>query len=280
MRERIGALIRTSGMRWHENGGSGGHRTDTQRCGARVVLAVLLVAGGVAAASAQEPPAQEGSTLEEQFSGGWVVAPDFKFTRIDEGDAALVGAYGGKFIERGFLVGGGAYMLRGTRDVGMAYGGGLVEWFGNPGGLIDFSVRGFIGLGTASLSDRFAFSDGCGGDFGIVNDDISGPGQTVSGGSCWAGAMVETFATGGAVLKNPVHAAGDWDIGWPDDPFGSLRHRQNFFLAEPQASIHLNVTPWLRIGGGAGYRVIGRGGDFTERLRGLTANLGVQVGPR
>ena len=231
---------------------------------AAITLAVLLVVGGVAAASAQERPAQDGSTMEEQVSGGWIVAPDFKFTRIDESDAALVGAYGGKFIDRGFLVGGGAYVLRGARDGGMAYGGGLVEWFGNPDGLVDFSVRGFIGLGTATLTDRFAFSDGCGGGFSISNDDVfgsvKGSPPTVSGGPCWFG--------------------GGWDIGWPSDPFGTLGHRQNFFLAEPQASIHLNVAPWLRIGGGAGYRLIGRGGDFTDRLRGLTANIGVQIGPR
>ena len=259
MRGRIGAMMRVS----------------------VITLAVPFVVGGVAAASAQERPAQGGSTMEEQVSGGWVVAPDFKFTRIDEGDAALVGAYGGKFIDRGFLVGGGAYVLRGARDVGMAYGGGLVEWFGNPGGLVDFSVRGFIGLGTATLTDRFAFSDGCGG-FGITNDDVfgsvKGSPPTVSGGPCWFGA--ETLAAGGSVVDSPVRPAGGWDIGWPSDPFGSLGHRQNFFLAEPQASIHLNVAPWLRIGGGAGYRLIGRGGDFTERLRGLTANIGVQIGLR
>ena len=67
MRERIGAMMRTSGMRRHENSRSRGHRTDTGRCGARVILAVLLVAGGVAAASAQERTAQDGSTLEERL---------------------------------------------------------------------------------------------------------------------------------------------------------------------------------------------------------------------
>ena len=173
-------------------------------------------------------------------------------------------------------------MLRGARDVGMAYGGGLVEWFGNPDGLVDFSVRGFIGLGTATLTDRFAFSDGCGGGFSIFNDDVfgsvKGSPPTVSGGPCWFGA--ETLAAGGFVVDSPIHPAGGWDIGWPSDPFGTFGHRQNFFLAEPQASIHLNVAPWLRIGGGAGYRLIGRGGDFTDRLRGLTANIGVQIGPR
>ena len=282
MRGRIGAMMRTSGMRRNENSRSRGHRDGHGTLRRRVTLAVLLVVGGVAAASAQEPPARDGATMEKKVSGGWVVAPDFKFTRIDEGDAALVGAYGGKFIDRGFLVGGGAYVLRGAHDVGMAYGGGLVEWFGNPDRLVDFSVRGFIGLGTATLTDRFAFSEGCGGDFSIFNDDMFGSAKgsppTVSGGPCWFGA--ETFAADGSVVDSPVHTAGDWDIGWPSDPFGSFGHRQNFFLAEPQASIHLNVTPWLRIGGGAGYRLIGRGGDFTERLRGLTANIGVQIGPR
>ena len=95
-------------------------------------------AGVGTAASAQEQPVQDRFTMEE-VRNGWIVAPDFKFTQINDGDAVLAGAYGGKMIDGRFLVGGGAYWLSGAPDVNMAYGGGLVEWFGNPGSLVDFS---------------------------------------------------------------------------------------------------------------------------------------------
>ena len=57
------------------------------------------------------------------------------------------------------------------------------------------------------------------------------------------------------------------------------QHRNDFLIADPQLSVHLNVTDWLRIGGGAGYRFVGRAGSDRERLQGLTASIGLQFGP-
>ena len=179
MRSRMGRTVQAVGVHLNGNGEPARHRADAVRCGMRAIVASLLLAGGGVAVSAREPAAPDGLTLDNA-SNGWVVAPDFKFTRVDDSDAALVGAYGGKFIERRLLVGGGAYWLSGAPDVSMAYGGGLVEWFGNPGGLVDFSVRGFVGLGTATLSERFGFSDGC-GDFSVSNFDMPGPGDIKGG---------------------------------------------------------------------------------------------------
>jgi len=284
MRGEAGRILRTGGV--HRNGNRGSRRrcTDAACRATRAVVAVLLLAGGAATVSAQEPAAPEVLPIDS-VSNGWVVAPDFKFTRVDDGDAALVGAYGGKFIDRRLLVGGGAYWLSGAPDVGMAYGGGLVEWFGNPGGLLDFSVRGFVGLGTASLSERFAFSDGCDA-FSVFNSDVLGAGHAKGGlpigavEPCGPAIRLDAFADSGRGFDRRFGPVAEWDIGWPGDPFGEpFGLRQNFFLAEPQASIHLNVTSWVRISGGAGYRLIG-GADFPERLRGLTANIGVQIGPR
>ena len=243
-------------------------------------LAILLAAGAPAPASAQEGAAQDLPASEKQTDRGWVIGPDFKFTRVNEQDGALVGAYGGNFIDRGLLVGGAAYVLRGAQGVSMAYGGGLMEWFGNRGGLIEFSLRGFVGLGTAALASGAGFSAGCGHAGGIFNDDLP-ESSTTAGGPCrssHAGPDPQSITAGAAAVDNPGHGQGTWDTGWPDRAFDLVPHRQNFLLAEPQASIHLNVTPWLRIGGGAGYRLIGRGGAFTGQLEGLTANIGMQIG--
>lgn len=60
---------------------------------------------------------------------------------------------------------------------------------------------------------------------------------------------------------------------------GSSPPSTDFLIADPQLSVHLNVTDWLRIGGGAGYRFVGRAGSDRERLRGFTASIGLQLGP-
>lgn len=272
MHERIGTTMRPATTRGDENGEPRRHQAGWQR-NLRIVLAALLAAGVGTAAAAQEQPVQDRFTMEEVHDG-WIVAPDFKFTQVDDGDAVLAGAYGGKMIDGRLLVGGGAYWLSGAPDVNMAYGGGLVEWFGNPGGLVDFSVRGFLGLGTATLSDRFAFNEGW-TDFGV-----SGPGGQAEPAvsiSNVTEASTESFAGGKAGVGGGVYPASAQNLLWHVDPFAL---RQNFLVAEPQVSIHLNVTSWLRVGGGAGYRLIGRGGGSTDRLRGFTANIGVQIGPR
>ncbi len=243
-------------------------------------LAILLAAGAPAPGSAQEAAAQDLPATEERSDRGWVLGPDFKFTRVNEQDGTLVGAYGGNFIDRNLLVGGAAYALQGAQGVSMAYGGGLMEWFGNRGGLIEFSLRGFVGVGTAALSSGAGFSAGCSDAGGIVNDDLSGIANNSGWGMpvqpCWTGA--QSITAGAIAFDNPGHGQGDWDTGWPGWPADLVPARQNFLLAEPQASIHLNVTPWLRIGGGAGYRLIGQGGAYTGQLEGLTANIGMQIG--
>ena len=276
MRKRSGTTNRTARARG-ETGGNG-----RQAWLHTTTLAILLAAGAPAPASAQEAAAQDLPATEKQSERGWVVGPDFKFTRVNEQDGALVGAYGGNFIDRGLLVGGAAYVLRGAQSVSMAYGGGLVEWFGNRGGLIDFSLRGFVGLGTAALSSGSGFSAGCDHSTGISNDVLAGIVNDSGWGMpiqpCWTGP--QSITAGASTIDSAGHGQNTWDSEWPAWPFDLVPHRQNFLLAEPQASIHLNVTPWLRIGGGAGYRLIGRGGAFTGQLQGLTANIGMQIGPR
>jgi hypothetical protein len=73
------------------------------------------------------------------------------------------------------------------------------------------------------------------------------------------------------------HPAWNDDFEWPRS--FTFRYREDFLIADPQLSVHLNVNDWLRIGGGAGYRFIGRAGSDGDRLRGFTASIGLQLGP-
>lgn len=244
--------------RWDDRDGRL-QRTKARR--SHRALCMMLALGGVlggVTASAQEPAA-EGRLTVERIRSGLVIAPDLRLTRIDGDAGAVAGLYGGFITDRRLLVGAGAYWLTGgPAGVDMAYGGGLVEWFANPGGRVDFSVRSLFGAGQARLASTFetpAFDA-----FHAGRPFHGGPGRGRHRGR-WPG---------------QTHP--EWhDIGWPRAvTFG---YRENFLIADPQLSVHLNVTDWLRVGGGAGYRFVGKAGSDGERLQGFTASIGLQLGP-
>ncbi|MXY25555.1 MAG: hypothetical protein F4Y45_13695 [Acidobacteria bacterium] len=222
--------------------------------------AIALFLAGVAAvpAAAQEPAVQPvtGGLEIEKIRSGFVVAPDYKFTEVDGISAGLLGVRGGLVTDRRLFIGGAGYWLPGTRDgLEMWYGGGLVEWFANPDGLVDFSVSGLLGAGTATLTDGVAL-------FGGTAFPFDGRGAHHVRHGWWPG------------------WGGGHDDGWFGIPwFGRRHYRQEFFVAEPQATVHLNLKDWLRVGGGAGYRFIGAAGEANGRLSGFTASIGVQFGP-
>ena len=144
----------------------------------------------------------------------------------------------------------------------MAYGGGLVEWFANPGGRVDFSVRSLFGFGRATLASTVETpsSTHCTGTRAVC------PLRWTAGhGRHWG-----RWSPRG-------HRAWSDDFEWPSS--FTFRYREDFLIADPQLSVHLNVTDWLRIGGGAGYRFVGRAGSDGDRLRGFTASIGLQLGP-
>src|SRR5262245_42856344 len=97
-------------------------------------FAGLLVVLGVCAPAAaqqeqQQPPAapaqaQAQPMTIETIRSGFVIAPDTRFTQVNDRSATLAGVYGGYLLEQTFLVGGAGYWLtNGSHDFGMAYGG-------------------------------------------------------------------------------------------------------------------------------------------------------------
>ena len=227
------------------------------------VFAILPVVGflGGVTASAQEPATESRLTVE-RIRSGLLVAPDLKLTSIDGGSGAVAGLYGGFITDRRLLVGAGAYWLTGgPNGVDMAYGGGLVEWFANPGGRVDFSVRSLFGFGRATLSSTFEAP---------VLDAFHGHAGRPRYGELGHGRHRGRWSPKG-------HPAWNDDFAWPSSFM--YRYHNDFLIADPQLSVHLNVTDWLRIGGGAGYRFVGRAGSDGDRLRGFTASIGLQLGP-
>ena len=245
-------------------GGLDGHLRRTGGRRFRRALCALLASGGFLSgvtASAQEPAAP-GRLTVERIHSGLVIAPDLKLTSIDGHSGAVTGLYGGFITDRRLLVGAGAYWLTGgPAGVDMAYGGGLVEWFANPGGRLDFSVRSLFGFGRATLSSTVETP---------VLDAFHGRAGRLSYGGRRNGRHRGWWSHKG-------HSARSDDFAWPGSV--TFRYHQDFLIADPQLSAHLNLTDWLRIGGGAGYRFVGRAGADGDRLRGLTASVGLQLGP-
>jgi len=62
-------------------------------------LAVLTTVVAVPAAAQTPGDSARGLSLEE-IDNGWVVAPDFRFTEIDDEATTVAGAYGGYLLDR------------------------------------------------------------------------------------------------------------------------------------------------------------------------------------
>jgi hypothetical protein len=79
---------------------------------------------------------------------GFVIAPDFRITEIDQQTAELIGAYGGYVFAGQVLIGGGAYWQANTTDgAHLAYGGPVVEWRLFTDRTIGFNLHGLVGAG-------------------------------------------------------------------------------------------------------------------------------------
>jgi hypothetical protein len=221
-----------------------------------LVIVVLLVAP--LPARAQQSGGAPPNTLQvERIETGFVIAPDARFTRINDRTADLVGVYGGWMTEQTLLVGGGGYWLVNTaRDFKMAYGGAVVEWFVRGDRQAGISTRAFIGGGRATLSNTL--------------------GELVG-----ARALQESMT---AARFGRLHNGRGFGRG-TDSPRGdpaSIRviYSDNFFIAEPQINGFIKVTDWLRFNAGVGYRLIGGTSDsnIDERLRGVSGSIAVVLG--
>jgi hypothetical protein len=206
-----------------------------------LTLAAALVLGGLPAGSFAQSTDTQGL---EEIQSGFVVAPDFKFTELDGGSANLLGGYAGWLSDRKLLLGGGAYWLtNGPSGTDLAYGGALIEWFARRSDRFNLSFRGLVGAGTGTLAvDVSGFPEPPRfGDFG-------GRGH------------------------------GDRNGHFPHPFPSSVRVEEGFFVAEPQANASYTFTSWLRLGAGAGYRLIGAASGLESRLRGPTASVSLQFG--
>jgi len=215
--------------------------------GTRAAAACLLVVLAPLAAAAQSgaPPAtpqNQGPMTVERVKSGFLVAPDFKVTEFDHRVSGLAGAYAGWLSDRTFFLGGGGYWLANrSRDREMAYGGLVVGWFAGADRRVRFGAKGLIGGGQARLVSSFGIFDD--DDHDVRRLDVDSRSTAI-------------------VIPLPRN----------------VRVRDDFFVAEPEATVIVGLTRHFRLTGGAGYRLIGGARGTRDRLEGATGSIALQIG--
>ena len=59
-----------------------------------------------------------------------------------------------------------------------------------------------------------------------------------------------------------------------------LRVNESYFIAEPQVNGLVNLTRWMRLEAGVGYRLIGGADLLDDALRGISGSIALQFGGR
>jgi hypothetical protein len=202
---------------------------------------------GAGPANAQQSPPPPGSLQIERIESGFVIAPDAKFTEVDDRFATLAGVYGGWLTDRTLLVGAGAYWLANRDDAfKMQYYGGLVRWTFAARHTFGVSAGGFVGFGDATLGRTYG----------------------------------ELFPSGQRI-KDPMRfraSRGHGDVRTPLTNDTVLRINDGFVLAEPQLNGVWNITSWMRLDAGVGYRFIGAADVLGDELRGPSGSVAIQLG--
>ena len=200
----------------------------------------------VPAAFAQQTAPTSGPLTVERIHNGFMVAPDYKVTGVDDRTAQLAGAYAGTTIDDSLLVGGAIYWLvNGPDRAEMTYGGLLIGWSSPQSGRIRFGARGLAGVGTATLTSE-------------IRTRIPDGAQSVR----VQPALPIRFGQATPLLPAIFR----------------VRLSDDFFVFEPQGNVSFGVTRHIDVTFGAGYRAVALTDALRDRLDGPTGSLAVQFG--
>lgn len=220
----------------------------------KAAVAAFFVCMLPVAAAAQEAAAaaqNSGPMIVQRTHSTFVIAPDYKFSRVDGRDANIAGVYGGVLLDEQWLLGAGGYWLaNGSGGRSLGYGGAVVGWMTPADRTVGFSARSLVGWGEARLTDTVTIP---GIRFADNFPDHFGPPRT---------------------MGHPT----PFPIPTPAPRTFDARSYRQFFVVEPQADVIFRVARWGRIDAGAGYRAIGAADRSESRLRGATASVSFQVG--
>ena len=200
-------------------------------------------------AAAQQPSTPAGLQITE-IESGFVIAPDARFTEINDKSATLAGVYGGWLTDQKLLVGGGAYWLANrSRDFEMQYFGGLARWNFLSHRTVGLTAGAFVGFGDGTLSRTYG--------------DLLGIPE-------------------GTVIRDTTRFRGSrgHTVGQPITASTLVAVHDGFFITEPQVNAIWNITGWMRLDAGVGYRFIGASDLLGDQFRGPSGSVAVQFGGR
>jgi hypothetical protein len=210
-----------------------------RRSGITISLLAMLVL--VPRAHAQDTTAS--TLVVERIHNGFVIAPDFKLTELDEEVGQLAGVYAGRVIDDRLLVGAAAYWLANGSDAfKLAYGGVLVGWSSPSTRCIRFGGRGLAGVGTATR-----------------------------------GTDIEGRFPRGFDRSPAIRFGARTPAAPPARPTIRVRVADDFLVFEPQATFAIAVMRHIAIDAGVGYRAVALTDALRDRLDGPTASVALQL---
>lgn len=213
-------------------------------------LIALCIASLLPSAAAAQTPSPVSPLTIEPIDSGFVVAPDARFTEVNDKFATLAGVYGGWLTDRTLLVGAGGYWLANRDDnFKMQYFGGVGSWTIGARRKVGLRAGALVGGGSATLAKTY-------GDlFGEI--PAGAPGSGRDHGLSFRG-------RGGSPITSAT----------------LVRVNEDFFIAEPQVNAVMSLTKWLHLDAGVGYRLIGGADLLNEDLRGVSGSIALQLGGR
>jgi hypothetical protein len=213
-------------------------------------LIALYIASLLPSAAAAQTPSPASPLKIEPIDSGFVVAPDARFTEVNDKFATLAGVYGGWLTDRTLLVGAGGYWLANRDDnFKMQYFGGVGSWTIGARRKVGLRAGALVGGGSATLAKTY-------GDlFGEI--PAGAPGLSRDHG-------LSSRGRGGSPITSAT----------------LVRVNEDFFIAEPQVNAVMSLTKWLHLDAGIGYRLIGSADLLNEDLRGISGSVALQLGGR
>jgi len=213
-------------------------------------LIALCIASLLPSAAAAQTPSPASPLKIEPIDSGFVVAPDARFTEVNDKFATLAGVYGGWLTDRTLLVGAGGYWLANRDDnFKMQYFGGVGSWTLGARRKVGLRAGALVGGGSATLAKTYGdlFGEIPAGAPGLSRDH-----------------RLSFRGRGGSPITSAT----------------LVRVNEDFFIAEPQVNAVMSLTKWLHLDAGVGYRLIGGADLLSEDLRGISGSIALQLGGR
>ena len=214
---------------------------------ALIALCIASLLPSAAAAQTGDPA----SRLKiEPIDSGFVLAPDARFTEVNDKFATLAGVYGGWLTDRTLLVGAGGYWLANRDDnFKMQYVGGVGSWTIGAPRRVGLRAGAFVGGGSATLAKTY-------------------------------GDLFGEIPAGAPGLSRERRLSFRGRGGSPITSATLVRVNEDFFIAEPQVNAVMSLTKWLYLDAGVGYRLIGGADLLSDDLRGISGSIALQLGGR